>query len=565
MPQKRKIKIPDYNNLYKLILNEICMKILLVIPRYNLTNKIDYEYAFPLGLGYISAVIKKAGYDVDCLNLNHFNGATEDLINRRLDTKRYDVVATGHMGIGYAVIEKIVKVSRDHRTKPKIILGGPLITSEPELMFNALKPDYAVVGEGEITILKLLKCLDKNKSVEKVKGIIYLGKEEKPVFTEPRKVIENIDSLPFPDFEGIGFEKQLENMSFNTAQFGCIFDYPRVYPILCSRGCPFQCTFCYHCLGREYRMRSLGNIMKELKNAVKKYRINVIVIYDDLFSIDKKRLYEFCKRMKNFINEVNWEIKWTCQLSVINVDKEMLEVLKDSGCYSISYGFESYSQVVLKSMRKPITPKQIDNAIKLTMKSGMAIQGNFIFGDVAETKETARETLDYWKKNCRGQVHLGFILPYPGSEIYERCVKKGIIKDKLSFIKNNMPHQNWLNMTEKMSDEEILQLKRDILKTRREHAKYVIPIKISKDKDNKNRNRYDILVKCPFCKEKIRYRNFFLTGRLIYNDLTSCKKCHMRFHIASTFYKFALKHYQELDFFRKNYLLIKSNVLKKRL
>jgi anaerobic magnesium-protoporphyrin IX monomethyl ester cyclase len=195
----------------------------------------------------------------------------------------------------------------------------------------------------------------------------------------------------------------------------------------------------------------------------------------------------------------------------------------------------------------------------------MAIQGNFIFGDIAETKETAKVTLDYWKNNCNGQVHLGFIQPYPGSEIYNHCLREGIIKDKLNFIKNNMPHQNWLNMTKNMSDEEVLQLKQMILEHRRKYAKYIVPSKIKKDLNNPNRNRYDLLVKCPFCRETLRYRNFFLTGRFIYNDLTSCKKCHMRFHIASRLYKLALRHYQRLDFLRRKYLIIKSNILKKKL
>ena len=86
-------------------------------------------------------------------------------------------------------------------------------------------------------------------------------------------------------------------------------------------------------------------------------------------------------------------------MSVNNVDDELLRILKDSGCKVVSYGFESISDDVLKSMKKPITAEKIDNALKLTLKQGLAIQANFIFGDIAETKSTAYETLNYWKKN----------------------------------------------------------------------------------------------------------------------------------------------------------------------
>ena len=535
------------------------MKILIVIPRYNLTNKRDYEYAFPFGLGYISSALKNAGYSVDCLNLNHFDGTIEYLMNKILDSKKYDIVCSGHMGIGYTVIEKIINSAKAHKSKPKIIIGGTIITAESKLMFESLKPDFGVIGEGDITIIELIKCLENKEDLKKVNGIVY-WENGGPIFTKPRELINDLDSLPTPDFQGIGFKEQLDNMGSNSSPYG-LFDEPRVYPILCSRGCPFQCTFCYHSIGMRYRIRSIRNIMKELEGAVKRYKINTICIYDDLFSLNKERLYKFCREIKKLINKLQWECKWTCQLSVRDVDKEMLEKLKDAGCYAVSYGFESYSQKVLNSMKKPITPKQIDNAIKLMKETGLSIQGNFIFGDIAETKESAKETLDYWKKNCSGEIYLGFIQPYPGSKIYERCIQRGIIKDRLDFIKNKMNITNWFNMTDSMTDEEVLQLKKDILEARRKYAKYVVPLKIRKKKGN----RYSVLVECPFCKKKINYRNFSIQDRILYTFWISCRSCKMRFSVVSRIYKFGVNHYEKIDFLRRNYLLIRNAILKRKM
>lgn len=536
------------------------MKILLIMPRYNLTNKANYEYFFPLGLGYVSSVLKKVKYDVDCLNLNHLNGKIEYLVDNALNKRDYDFVCTGHVGIGYAIIEKIVKTTRNHKSKPKIILGGALITSEPELMFNSLKPDFAVLGEGEKTIIELLKCLEKKRNLKKINGICFRDKDGNIFFTKPREPIKNIDLLPLPDFEGFGFEEKLKNESNNSNIYN-ITDYPRIYSILTSRSCPFQCTFCYHSIGSKYRTRSIDNVMEELRTAVPKYKINVIEIIDDLFSIDKKRLEEFCKKIKKLIDELSWECTWNCQLSVKTVDKKTLKLLKDSKCHAISFGFESYSQIVLKSMRKPITPQQIDKALKLSMEVGLGVQGSFIFGDVAETKETAYETLNYWKKNCKGQIKLGFIQPYPGSEIYKNCIKKGIIKDKLYFIKNKISHTNWLNMTNNMTNQEILQLKKDILEARRRYSYYIVPYKIKKI----GKKKYDLLVKCPYCKETINYKNCFLDNKFHYNMYVSCRNCHMRFFIVSSLYKFGVDYYEELDFLRRNYLLIRDNFLKERM
>ncbi|MEM0465172.1 MAG: radical SAM protein [Candidatus Pacearchaeota archaeon] len=535
------------------------MKILLIVPKYNFSNKINYEYAFPIGLAYIAAVVKKYyGSNLKSLNLNHLDGKTEYLVHNKLNEEKYDVILTGHLGIGYAAIEKIVKAVKKHKTKPKIIIGGSLVTSEPELMLTSLKPDYIVIGEGEETIIELLKTIEKNEDPLKVNGIGFL-KDNEPILTKPRELITNIDEIPFPDFEELEYTKFLENLS-NSANYHEL-DYPRNYCILLSRGCPFQCTFCYHSIGSKYRTRSLDNIFKEIEEAIKKFDINSLIIYDDMFSVNKKRLFEFCKRIKELSLKYKRKIVWSCQLSVIDVDREMLLTLKDSGCNIVSFGFESYSPIVLKSMKKPITPEAIANAVKLTREVKIGIQANFIFGDTAETKETAAETLNFWKNYCEGQVQLGFIQPYPGSEIYKRCLEKGIIKDKLDFIKNNISHTNWFNMTEKMSDKEILDLKKEILDSRWKYQKYIIPKKIKKTSEKK----YDIEVECPYCKETIIYKNTFLNSAFHFVMYVSCRNCHMRFYISSKVYRFEMKYYQKLDFFRRKYLYIRDNLLKKRI
>jgi len=541
-------------------------KILVVVPKYltraipHFAMKANYNYFFPLGLGYISSVMKKEGYDVDCLNLNHHEGTIEKIMNKFLDKKSYDFACTGNNALGYNITEIIANCVHEHDTKPSFILGGPIITSEPELVFNELKPDFGIIGEGERTIIELLEHLEKNKrDFKKVKGIVYKDENGKAVFTGKREPIENIDSLPWPDFEGFEFEKQLDNLHSNYHYSTHIFDYPRVYPILGSRGCPFNCTFCYHY--DRYRQRSIDNVMEELTTMVKKYKINVILPYDECLSANRERLYELCRRIKKLREEISWDLKWCPQLTVHNIDKESIKVLKDSGVDTISYGFESYSPIVLKSMRKPITPELINRTFHETINAGIGIQANLIFGDVAETKETAKETLDWWKKNCKGQIGMGFIQPYPGSEIYNYCLKKGIIKDKLNFIKNEISQGHWFNMTEKMSDEEIKQLKKEILDLTSEYCEFVRPISITKTKPN----IYEFRVKCPFCSEINDYKNCFIKNIWSYGFYMVCRHCHMRFFIVSFIQKLAYKHYSKVRALRDAQIRIVEYFRKKRL
>ena len=489
------------------------MKTLLIMPRLRPTDK-NYNYSFSLGLPYISSVLKKAGYDVDCLNLNHLDGSVEDILKEKV--KGYDVIGTGNIFVGYLVLDEIIKVIRKY-SKAKIILGGSVVTSDPLVMEN-LKPDFGVVGEGESTILELLKCINENKDPGEIEGLVYL-KDNKIVMNKSREFVD-IDSLPFPDLDSFGFEEFLEHMYTNQEYYNNQFDYPRTYSILGSRGCPFQCTFCNHAIGRSYRQRSVNNIIKELRWAIEKYKINMIGIHDDCLALDKERLSEFCDKIKKLIDEFSWDIKWTCQLIISDLDKEILKKMKDSGCFVISYGFESMSAKILKSMKKPITKKQIDFVFKTTLKVGIAVQGNFIFGDIAETKETARETLDWWKENARGQINLCFVQPYPGSEIYEYCLKKGLIKDRLTYISQICGGEIFLNMT-KMTNEEFAGLYNEIMRLR--IVKLTIPKKIVKLKE-----RYEIEVICPNCKKEITYKNYQA------NDLTKmiCRECKLRFHIS---------------------------------
>ncbi|MBU2633624.1 MAG: B12-binding domain-containing radical SAM protein [Nanoarchaeota archaeon] len=532
------------------------MKILMIVPKYRLTNYKDYGYFFPLGLAYISAVIKRAGYELDCLNLNHFEGKIKDIIKSQLENKSYDIVCTGYLAIGYAIMEKIINAVKNNLPDAKIILGGAIITTEPELMLDSLNVDYGVMGEGEATIIELLDCIKNNNDLSNVDGICYKDKEKNFILTNQRKPIGDLDSLPIPDLDGLGFKEYLDNQTcqFGNSSFG-LYDYPRQYQILCSRGCPNHCTFCYHIL-KKYRVRSLDSIFDEIESAIKKYNINFIFLEDDLFSINKERLFDFCKRMKALNERISPKVGWFCSLTVRNIDDSLLSILKDAGCQVIGYGFESYSQKVLNSMKKPITPEEINNAFHKTMNVGIAIQGNFIFGDTAETKETVRETIDWWKKNTSGQISLEYIQPYPGSEIYNRCIKKGIIKDKLDFIKNKLPFINWFNMT----DKEIKELKDELLGMKKYYA-YAVPLKIKKTK----RNIYELKVECPSCKKIIEYKNTFIDNRFRFTIIAYCRKCFFRFFIFSWLKRIQINNYEKLEIINRNYVKIRDKILKSNL
>lgn len=538
------------------------MKILIVIPKYNLHIEPDYTYSFPLGLAYISSAIKQTKkHEVDCFNMNHYKGTIEELLKRALIKKNYDVVCSGGNCLTYSLMKKITSISKNHASKPQVIIGGPVMTGEPETMFELIAPDFGVCGEGEATIVELLEYIEKKKDFKEIKGLVYKNNFGKIIINPPREPIKNIEKIPFLDLDGLEFGKFLDNAPCNYAEVTQIFDYPRAYPLLGSRGCPFNCSFCWHDL--KYRERSIKDIMNELKFVIPKYKINFLFIHDECFSANKKRLYDFCSEIKKFAKKIEWDLKWSCTLLVNNVDREILRVMKDAGCISIGYGFESFSPVVLKSMRKPITPEQIDFAIKETLMAGMSIRGNFIFGDIAETNDTTKETLDYWKSCPEAQqTSLNFIQPYPDSEIYRYCLKKEIIKDKKDYIQNHMSPDNRINMTEKMTDEDISRLNLELLDVYRKYFKFVSPTSLRR---MKKKNFYEFDFKCPFCGKITHYRNCLFDSKILYGFHIICRECFMHSVLVGPIKKLAYKYYTKTRKLRDAYMRLKRITKEKRI
>ena len=515
------------------------MNILIIVPRfqeYDQISKIYFPMITPIGLAYISSALKQNGFQTEFLNLNLCGSAVSGLINQVLSKKEYNVMLTGGLSTHYSIVKNCVNLVREYSPSTKIILGGGLVSSQPELICSALQPDYLVIGEGETTVVELLHSIENGDDPSRVDGIGYMSSKGQLVLTRPRKPIPDIDSIPWPDYEGIDLDAILEQTLPSQVYLYNMFDYPRPYPLVASRSCPYLCSFCFHPIGNKYRQRSIPNIMEELEFALGRYHFNIIDVYDELFSHNKQRVLEFCQGLKDLSKTVSWEIKWNCQMRVDTSDEELIEILKGAGVHCLSLGLESYSHPVLKSMNKKITPQQIDKTLKAARRFNVTVTGNFIFGDKAETVETAKETLDYWKENYDlfgASIALGFIEPYPGTALYKHCITKELISDELDFLENHIFDP--INMSETMTEEEFQQLKVDIRTAYILHDKFVSPSKISRIN-----GLYEVHVKCPYCKIVSVYGNYAPPTEAR-KDLAkrgiACRNCNMRFWLVTRHYK----------------------------
>ena len=472
------------------------MNFLFITPKY--VNRGQY-YDFYLGLAYVSSYMKYKGYKVFCLNTNHYDTPIEQQISELISEKHIDVICTGGMSFHFNEINTILDAAK--KIKPEIItvVGGAIITSDPNLALENMQIDFGIIGEGEETMADLADAICNGRDLNQVKSIAYFDTKHELIITEHRPPISDLDALPIPDYEGFEYGNYLNLLAPSNSVIFSLLDEVRPAYISASRSCPFSCTFCYHPLGQKYRQRSLDTVFREIDYLVKMYNINLLAIMDELFSTDKERMYEFAERIKKY------NIIWMISLRVPDVDKTVLKILKESGIFAISYGIESMSDTILKSMKKKTTKIQIENALKLTYDAKIAIQGNILFGDPEETEETVKESIDWWKNHPEYGINLFMIKTIPDSPIYKYAIANGLIKDKLKHIKDKFPI---INLT-KLSDEKFEQIhgfvSTSIGGIHYENVK-VISSKITSTNYLKE-NIFEIVIECPLCHTISKYKN----------------------------------------------------------
>ncbi|MEO5338782.1 MAG: B12-binding domain-containing radical SAM protein, partial [Magnetospirillum sp. WYHS-4] len=414
------------------------MRFLIAMPRFA---PMGFAYDFPLGLGYVSAALKRAGHEVHCLNLNHEPGEFEDVLERKVREIDPDVFATGGLSPHFPIIAPLFSAAR--RAKPGIVnlVGGGIFSSDPDAVAPLLDIDIGAVGEADETVVELASALEAGQGLDKVAGLALRQSDGGLRRTPERKALHDIDALPWPDYEGFGVDRLL---SMQTAADNSLFhfvDEPRALPMVASRSCPYACTFCFHPIGRIYRERSLDSFFAELKDAVDRLGVNLLLVNDELFAVKKRRLMEFCERIGEF------GIRWTAQMHVSILDAEAIAALKKAGCVHASYGLESMSDTVLASMKKKIDRTRLETALRLTHEAEIGIQGNFIFGDSAETLATADETMAWWARHREYHISLSLLQVYPGSPVYHRALAEGRGPAREDLIKET-PAVNLTSMTD---------------------------------------------------------------------------------------------------------------------
>lgn len=424
----------------------------------------------------------------------------------------------GGLSAEYEAIKLVFDIAKKCSCDIITIGGGGGFSSEPILFAEMCGVDYACIGEGEVTICELIKYIFTHGIISNVKGVVWKNDYGKYVYNGARDYIEDLDTIAFPDYDEMDMEAYLSNQTSYDYYWTYSDDEPRQIPIFLGRSCPFQCNFCYHPLGNKYRQRSLSNFFLELDNLLSTYNINSLLIFDELFALKRDKILEFCERIKSY------NLTWNIQLRVNIVDKELLRIMREAGCRSISYGIESFNKKVLKNMNKHICPDDIERALQMTYDAGICIQGNFIFGDEEENIETFSETLAWWRKHRKYNLNLAFIETYPGTQLYKNSVARGLIDDKRKFIELNAPI---INMS-KMSDREFEKVRNLIVLEEFTDSGFAGKVIRISNAEEETEKFVELEVECAHCGKRNIYKR--IERKRIYSNhfKIPCRSCGQR-------------------------------------
>lgn len=383
----------------------------------NSNNKIETIAAFPVGLAYVSAAMKHAGFETFTINSSFIKTDIETALKSMILENNIDVVCTGGTILDVHGLMHIIRYIKELNPKIKTVVGGAIISSDPETSMNVLGADIGVIGEGEETMCELASTLNSGEFYGQVPGIIFRNNDTLER-SSCRLEIADINNLTYMDFDGFAYSEWLATTDFS----GIVHS---------ARSCPFKCTFCFKSTGNKYRQRSLDSVFDEIDYQIEKYNIKSIMISDELFATNDKRIYDFCARIKPY------NISWGSSLRVGQIEPDLLRLMKNSGCRGIGTGLESGHPEILKSMQKRMTVEQLEKALDIFVNSEMSMLGNFIFGDEGETKETVKTTVDLWKRyNQKLYINLGIVATFPGTKIYENACERGVITDKEQFLRD---------------------------------------------------------------------------------------------------------------------------------
>jgi radical SAM superfamily enzyme YgiQ (UPF0313 family) len=389
------------------------MKVLFVYP-----NTVRHPKDISLGIAYLSSVLKQHGHETVLVDTTF--GMKEGEVLSRFRKSNPDLIAVSSVSNNFPYATHLAAAMKKEKGIP-ILLGGIHATVAPEESIMKDCIDMICIGEGEDAILELVQSMEKDERNTTIPNIWF--KENGRIIKNPlRPLREDLDSIPHADLNIYDFPRYLENHNMVASLMG-------------SRGCPYKCTYCinhtlkelYGGLGKFSRFRSVDNIISEIKNIIQDFNPQSFCLYDDTFTLDKKRIKEFCRKYKNEIG-----LPFSVNARVESLSDGMLDALSRSGCTRVSIGLEAGDPKIRKEvLKRNISDKQIIEGCHLIKKYGLELYTYNMIGIPEENMKSIRKTIELNRKVKPDYLIASIFTAYKGTELYEKCKNEGLLTDEI--------------------------------------------------------------------------------------------------------------------------------------
>ena len=425
----------------------------VVIPKTSYSSPVT----LPLGLAYVGAVLDKAGYQTKIIdatgeqqpvkirrsedNLYNLQGLSPNEILEKIDSNTFIFGISLMFSSEWAAHRKFIEDIKKKYPKIIIVAGGEHSTAVPEYTLrNCPSIDYIIKGEGEFSMLEFSYNLFHEKNTKNIPGICFVDKENKFIDNGLSKRIQHIDKLPLPAWH------LLKPENYFTNAFTIGISRGRNMPILATRGCPYQCTFCSSpsMWTTRYVMREPNEIIDEIEWLINKYNANEFEFFDLTAIINKSWILEFCKELQKRNLNITWQLPVGTRSEAL--DNETLKAIYDSGCHFIVYAPESGSEKSLKIIKKRVKLNRLIESIKAAVKIGHTVKLNFIIGFPHETLFDCLKSI-FFGIYCSLRfgvydVNYAMFSPYPGSELFTKLKKEKKLDLDDDYFKKLMAYQD---------------------------------------------------------------------------------------------------------------------------
>ncbi len=391
------------------------MKILLIEPNIE-----GYALMPSMSLASLKSFVNSKGHRAEIADFIFHKKDWKEYLRARIERFKPDLIGFSVLSFDYEQASKMAGFIKKNYNL-KIIFGGVHVTLMPEEVITNKNVDIVCIGEGEETIKEIL---DKKLNCKNIKGIWY-KEGEKVIKNKDRKLIENLDSLPFPDWD-----------DFDLKKYFLIND--NHLPIMASRGCPYNCTYCSNhalkkkLIGKYVRFRSADSVIKEIGERIEKYYktgMRYLFFYDDTFILNKDFVAEFCRKFKE--RGFDKKIKWNINVRANLVTDEIIKLLKDAGCYEVRMGVEAGNEEIRNNLyKRGMSEEQIYNAVKIIKKYNLRLRVQFIVGAPYDNTRTMNESYRMARKINADYTLFPILMPLPATEIKEVCEKENLIEKK---------------------------------------------------------------------------------------------------------------------------------------